>query len=157
MRAEFFSLLVPSVVSGLPWLAFSRQSSSLEAETDRLLFSTPISEFLRARESETPPGLDWSSNGCSFSLEEPLGFDFEPSCQRHDFGYRNYKAQGRFTDGGKANIDDNFKRDMDNQCATEGVLEELCGGVADLYYQAVVKFGNRMKREYHLQEERNPI
>ncbi|KEF61054.1 uncharacterized protein A1O9_02619, partial [Exophiala aquamarina CBS 119918] len=123
-----------------------RQSSSLETETDRLLFSTPISEFLIARDSRTPSELDWASNGCSFSPEEPLGFDFEPSCQRHDFGYRNYKAQRRFTDSGKASIDDNFKRDMDNQCATEGVLEDLCGGVADLYYQAVVNFGSRVKR-----------
>jgi hypothetical protein len=36
------------------------------------------------------------------------GYPFEPGCQRHDFGYRNYKAQGRFTDANKLRIDDNF-------------------------------------------------
>ena len=34
---------------------------------------------------------------------------FVAGCQRHDFGYRNFKAQDRFTDENKLAIDDNFK------------------------------------------------
>jgi hypothetical protein len=149
MKLLYLSFLLPALALSLPLTLFPRQSS-LEAETDRLLFSTTMAEFQIARESQAPSELDWTSNGCSFSPEEPLGFDFEPSCQRHDFGYRNYKAQGRFSDAGKASVDDNFKRDMDDQCATEGILEDVCGGVADVYYQAVVNFGSRVKRVDHL-------
>lgn len=145
MHVFYICYMLPTLALSLPWPLASRQTT-LEATTDRLLFSTSISDFLTARDSQNPPELNWESNGCSFSPEEPLGFDFEPSCQRHDFGYRNYKAQGRFTDEGKASIDDNFKKDMDNQCATEGLLEDVCGGVADLYYQAVVNFGSRLRR-----------
>ncbi len=125
-----------------------RQSESdLETITDTLLFSSTMAQFQAARAAQDPPELDWSSNGCSDSPDNPLGFNFEPSCQRHDFGYRNYKAQGRFDDAGKAHIDSNFKRDMDNQCATEGGLEDVCDGVADLYYEAVVVFGSKLKEK----------
>ncbi len=38
-------------------------------------------------------GFDWSTDYCSWSPDNPFGFPFELSCARHDFGYRNYKAQ----------------------------------------------------------------
>ena len=41
-------------------------------------------------------GFDWSTDYCSASPDQPLGFDFRLSCWRHDFGYRNYKAVGAF-------------------------------------------------------------
>jgi Prokaryotic phospholipase A2 len=31
------------------------------------------------------------------------------ACQRHDFGYRNFKAQNRFTAANKLRIDDKFR------------------------------------------------
>ena len=37
-------------------------------------------------------GFDWSTDYCSSSPDNPLGFNFTLSCWRHDFGYRNYKA-----------------------------------------------------------------
>lgn len=145
MKLSTALLAVPLLVAAAP-VPILRRQESLEQATDRLLFSTSISSFLAARSVRDPPELNWISNGCSYSPEEPLGFDFEPSCWRHDFGYRNYKAQGRF-DAGKSSIDTQFKHDMDNQCATEGILKALCGGVADLYYRAVVEFGSKLKRE----------
>src|SRR5262249_32059658 len=36
--------------------------------------------------------FDWSTDYCSDSPDQPLGFDFRLPCARHDFGYRNYKA-----------------------------------------------------------------
>src|SRR4051812_12810719 len=41
-------------------------------------------------------GFDWSTDYCSSSPDNPLGYDFELSCWHHDFGYRNYKAVGQF-------------------------------------------------------------
>ncbi|KAF2738791.1 hypothetical protein EJ04DRAFT_26519 [Polyplosphaeria fusca] len=118
--------------------------------TDRLLFSTSISAFEAARNALSPPSLDWSSDGCSSSPDNPFGFNFLQCCHRHDFGYRNYKKQGRFTDGGKASIDSNFKKDMYNQCQTEGGAFEVaaCKGVADVYYEAVKNFGSKRAVEF---------
>src|SRR3954453_1121910 len=41
-------------------------------------------------------GFDWSTDYCSDSPDNPLGFQFSTSCWHHDFGYRNYKAAGKF-------------------------------------------------------------
>jgi hypothetical protein len=60
--------------------------------------------------------LDWSSDGCSpFPTLEDLvrifvGIFFETArmwkgCERHDFGYRNYKEQSRFSRSTKHKID----------------------------------------------------
>lgn len=90
------------------------------------------------------------------------GFPFDPACQRHDFGYRNYKAQNRFTDSGKLSIDNNFKDEyarpsnlpslvyiiavlltytsLYDQCAGESA-QGACESLADVYYAAVRAFG----------------
>ncbi|MCA1186914.1 MULTISPECIES: phospholipase [unclassified Saccharopolyspora] len=106
--------------------------------TDQYLFETSLDDFVDLR-SEQPHAdqLDWSSDSCSYSPDEPLGFDFSTSCDRHDFGYRNYKAQGRFTDDGRLRVDDNFKADMYSVCADDG----LCKAAANVYYAAVRQFG----------------
>lgn len=104
-------------------LVAPRQESAIAA-TDRLLFSTTIAAFEVARNAKNPSTLDWSSDGCSSSPDNPFGFNFIEECHRHDFGYRNYKAQGRF-EAGKAKIDTNFKTDMYKQCETEGGVFEV--------------------------------
>ena len=88
---------------GLP----KRESAS--TETDELLFSISLPSFVSRRDARDPPTLDWSSDGCSSSPDNPLGFPLVPACYRHDFGYRNYKQQSRFTDSNRLKIDDNFK------------------------------------------------
>ncbi len=77
--------------------------------TDQYLFGITLPAFTAHRNARDPPTLVWDSDGCSDSPDNPFGFPFTPACQRHDFGYRNYKAQTRFTDSGKAKIDSNFK------------------------------------------------
>ena len=144
MKLPIIVGLVPALTLALPLSLFQRQTD-LEAITDTLLFSDTMSQFQAARNAQDPPELDWSSDGCTDSPDNPLGFDFLASCQRHDFGYRNYKAQGRFDDAGKARIDSNFKSDMFDQCMTEGDLQTVCDGVAELYYEAVVEFGSKLK------------
>ena len=85
--------------------------------------------------------FDWSTDYCSSSPDEPLGFDFRLPCHRHDFGYRNYKAVGGF-DGAKNRIDDAFLADMERACDTYGsAVRPACDALAQTYYKAVVAFG----------------
>ena len=86
-------------------------------------------------------GFDWSTDYCSSSPDQPLGFDFRLSCYRHDFGYRNYKAMGLFLEN-KSRIDNAFYYDLKAKCATYNVfVRPSCLSLAWTYYQAVVAFG----------------
>ncbi|SHF34672.1 phospholipase [Streptoalloteichus hindustanus] len=112
--------------------------AKLRSVTDEYLFSKSLSQFhsLRAKRPHSKQ-LDWSSDGCSKSPDAPLGYDFLPACQRHDFGYRNYKKQSRFTKDNRKRIDDNFRADMYSICDDSWT----CKRTADIYYHAVRKFG----------------
>jgi opacity protein-like surface antigen len=85
--------------------------------------------------------FDWSTDYCSSSPDKPLGFDFKLSCYRHDFGYRNYKAAGRF-DANKPRLDDAFYADLSRKCDTyNAVVRPACDALAWIYYEAVREFG----------------
>ncbi|GAA1303476.1 hypothetical protein Psi02_76700 [Planotetraspora silvatica] len=125
-------------------------ATALRAKTDQYLFSISIGTFLTNRGYKYYiTQLDWSSDGCStpgLKVNKPGGFNFLPSCQRHDFGYRNYKKQSRFSEPNRARIDSNFKKDMYNVCnGYSGLLSALgvaCRRYADVYYNGVRIFGN---------------
>jgi hypothetical protein len=86
--------------------------------------------------------FDWSTDYCSSSPDNPLGFKFENSCAHHDFGYRNYKAIGTFS-ANKARVDDTFYADLKRVCATySSVPAAACYSLAWTYYQAVKVFGS---------------
>ncbi|MEU4159798.1 phospholipase [Actinoplanes sp. NPDC026670] len=88
-------------------------------------------------------GFDWSTDFCSASPDRPLGFDFTLSCHRHDFGYRNYKAAGAFTDANKNLVDSAFYADLKRKCAGySAVVRPACLSLAWTYYQAVSIFGS---------------
>lgn len=95
------------------------------AATDRLLFNTSISNFLYAKSIQNPATLNWMDDGCSKAPDAPAGYNFLPSCQRHDFAYRNFKKQKRFTHASRLKIDNNFKNDLYNQCATYHVALQV--------------------------------
>lgn len=61
--------------------------------------------------SWTAYGFDWSTDLCSRSPDQPLGYDFRMPCARHDFGYRNYKAVNHFP-ANKGHVDEAFLYDM---------------------------------------------
>ncbi|EAA31647.1 hypothetical protein GE21DRAFT_7879 [Neurospora crassa] len=126
-----------------------RRAETIQQTTDRYLFRITLPQFTAYRNARSPATLDWSSDSCSYSPDNPLGFPFSPACNRHDFGYRNYKAQSRFTDNNKLKIDGNFKTDLYYQCDTHG-YGSTCHALANVYYAAVREFG-RTKGE--LQEE----
>jgi hypothetical protein len=87
-------------------------------------------------------GFDWTTDYCSSSPDQPLGFDFRLPCQRHDFGYRNYKAIGAFP-ANKSRIDDSFYFDLKAKCATyNAFVRPACTSLAWTYYQAVAVFGS---------------
>ena len=112
--------------------------AQLRAVTDQYMYSTSLSGFQTLR-SQQPYGdqLDWSSDGCSNSPDNPFGFNLVRACYRHDFGYRNYKRQGRFTESNRLTIDNRFKTDMYTVCAGNWA----CNRFADAYYLAVRQFG----------------
>ncbi|MFI7428386.1 phospholipase [Micromonospora sp. NPDC049836] len=86
--------------------------------------------------------FDWSTDYCSSSPDNPLGFSFNLSCYRHDFGYRNYKAMGVFS-ANKSRLDSAFYADLKRVCATYNtVVRPACYSLAWTYYQAVSIFGS---------------
>ncbi|UGQ09525.1 phospholipase [Yinghuangia sp. ASG 101] len=109
------------------------------ATTDRLLFTETLPSFVAIRASaDRPADVDWSSDGCSNAPDAPFGYDFTKACWRHDFGYRNYKAQNRFTEDARLRIDNRFRDDMNTLCGSRS----LCRATASLYYEAVREFGS---------------
>ncbi|KAK4646180.1 hypothetical protein QC761_208170 [Podospora bellae-mahoneyi] len=128
------------------------QRQSAVQVTDELMYGISLPAFTARRNARNPPTLDWTSDGCTSSPDNPLNFPFVPACHRHDFGYHNYRAQNRFTESGKLRIDNNFKTDLYYQCSTVS-LSGVCRSLADVYYAAVRAFGGGDatpgKRETH--------
>jgi len=86
--------------------------------------------------------FDWSTDYCSSSPDNPLGYDFTLSCWHHDFGYRNYKAMGQFP-ANKDRLDNMFYADLKRKCATySSILQPPCYSLAWTYYEAVHVFGS---------------
>ncbi|WP_431942613.1 phospholipase [Micromonospora marina] len=98
-----------------------------------------------ARQNRAPwteYGFDWSTDYCSSSPDNPIGFSFKLSCYRHDFGYRNHKAMGVFSSS-KSRLDSAFYADLKRVCATyNAVVRPACYSLAWTYYQAVSVFGS---------------
>jgi len=87
-------------------------------------------------------GFDWSTDYCSDSPDQPLGFDFRIPCWHHDFGYRNYKAVGQFP-ANKDRIDTMFYADLKRVCTTySSIVRPACYSLAWTYYEAVHVFGS---------------
>jgi len=86
--------------------------------------------------------FDWSTDYCSSSPDNPLGYDFTLSCWHHDFGYRNYKAMGQFP-ANKDRLDNMFYADLKRKCGTYStILQPPCYSLAWTYYEAVHVFGS---------------
>jgi hypothetical protein len=86
--------------------------------------------------------FDWTTDYCSSSPDQPLGFDFRLPCWHHDFGYRNYKAVGQFP-ANKDRVDDMFYADLKRVCTKySSVVRPACYSLAWTYYEAVQAFGS---------------
>ena len=114
----------------------------IEAETDRLLYSVTMEDFQEEKHSPNHSvDLDWRDNGCTSAPDKPFGYNFLPSCQRHDFCYLNYRKQGRY-EKLKPQCDDNFQWDMYNECGKTPKKARHCRSVARMYHWAVKAFGD---------------
>lgn len=89
--------------------AMKQESTTPEEIADELMFETPLDQFITHREKRDPTDLVWESDGCTHAPDNPMGFPFLPACQRHDFGYRNYRAQNRLNKAAKKKINNQFK------------------------------------------------
>ncbi|KUI71971.1 hypothetical protein VM1G_07753 [Cytospora mali] len=121
---------------------------NIESITDEYLFKIDVPQFIAYRAAKEPSTVNWSSDGCTLSVDNPMGFNFEPACNRHDFGYTNYRDQHRFNEDTRALIDSKFLTDLKYQCTFEYVVY-LCDGLAMVYHAAVRAFGgvdNGLKR-----------
>jgi hypothetical protein len=102
-----------------------------------------MSEFQAARNAKSPSCFDWHSNACTLSPDRPLGFNFIPPCQRHDFGDTNFGKKNQWNPVNKARTDWRFRTDMLDVCATYKGLKNLakralCTMLANDYANAVV-------------------
>jgi hypothetical protein len=94
------------------------------------------------RETWASYDFDWSTDYCTVSPQRPLGFNFAIACWHHDFGYRNYKALGRFA-ANKDRVDDTFYADLKRVCTGYAdVTRPTCYSLAWIYYEAVHVFGS---------------
>ena len=128
-----------AIVLGAGTASAELSPSQLVTTTDNYLYSLSLSQFSATRNARPyATQLDWSSDACSNSPDNPFGYNFTPACHRHDFGYRNYKRQSRFTESNRLRIDNQFKADLYTQCGSSWT----CRRTADVYYSAVRQFGN---------------
>ncbi|MBT2409701.1 phospholipase [Streptomyces sp. ISL-12] len=149
-RRRLVTGLAASALSVLTVVATATAADAVPADKPQVLASwtqtSASSQSLwtaaRANQSAwSAYGFDWSTDYCSSSPDNPLGFPFSASCARHDFGYRNYKAAGTFT-ADKARLDSAFYEDLKRVCARyTGGTKTTCDGTAWTYYQAVKAFG----------------
>lgn len=86
--------------------------------------------------------FDWSTDYCSASPDQPLGFDFRMPCARHDFGYRNYRLSGTLP-ANKARVDSALYADLERACGRYSAwVRPSCDSLAWTYYHAAHIFGS---------------
>ncbi|MEO3807756.1 phospholipase A2 [Sphaerisporangium sp. B11E5] len=129
----------------------------LYARTDAYLFGYSLGGFADIWDSSQGSGLDdfllWGADDCSKSPDGFLGFKFDYPCRRHDFGYRNYRLQGRLTEANRKRIDDNFWRDMNTVCSggrfgPYQLNAAVCHKMGMLYWSVVRAAGWWKKKPY---------
>ncbi|MEU7903054.1 phospholipase [Actinoplanes sp. NPDC049118] len=144
---RFLVVLISAVALLTPSAAATAATESKASVLSRWTQTTAAStdSWNSARLNRSPwasYGFDWSTDYCSSSPDNPLGFDFQLSCWHHDFGYRNYKDIGAFA-ANKARLDNMFYADLKRKCATySSVVRPACLSLAWTYYQAVSVFGS---------------
>jgi hypothetical protein len=156
-RALLWCTLIAGLGAAVPLEAIARPPPDPPKPTrkqlvDRYTFHVPMKVFQRARRHEVRDDLlIWKSDGCSFmNTDKPFYVaNFLPACQRHDFGYRNYKEMGRFTEKVRHRIDNNFRKDLHKTCSRLSRLVPLrvaaCLHAADSYYGGVRACGGKRR------------
>ncbi len=135
----------PRIAGGLDSAICSALRSNCEerALVERLANGS-LEEFEDYKHSIEHDGrLDYSDDDCSAPVVGSTGisFDFTRACERHDFGYRNYKRLGLF-DEEKRSVDRQFLQDMLDHCAARSVFQRgRCRRWAYVFFAGVAAFG----------------
>ena len=123
---------------------FSASTPSPTSVAHTLMFRTPLATFIEISQSSHRDGrLDWSSDGCSAPVVGSTGrtFDFTAACQRHDFGYRNFKTLDKgkwWTSSMRHRIDRVFQQDMLRDCERRAKsTRKICQTWAKAFFRAV--------------------
>lgn len=137
---RFLTALLVAVLAITPAVA---ADDATEADlVSWIVFELDLGTFSqsRSRLRREHPHLDWTTDGCSAPVVGSTGrsFDFRQACIRHDFGYRNFKRLGIFDAGSRFALDERFRADMDESCASRRRTRKVrCVAWAELYYAAV--------------------
>jgi hypothetical protein len=112
-----------------------------------VMFDLEFATFTRERFrlKRAYPHLDWTTDGCSAPVVggEGRSFNFTQACVRHDFGYRNAKRLGHFTESTRAEIDKQFLRDLESSCSRQVRTRKVrCTLWAETFYVAVRATGS---------------
>jgi hypothetical protein len=105
-------------------------------------FGLDIATFTRQRFSlrRQYPALDWTTDGCSAPIVGSQGrsFNFRSACDRHDFGYRNFKNLGLFDTSTRTLIDEQLHRDMNRACDSQRrTFKVRCIAWSEVFYTMV--------------------
>ena len=105
-------------------------------------FDLDIATFTRQRFllRRQYPTLDWTSDGCSAPIVGSQGrsFNFRSACNRHDFGYRNFKNLGLFDTSTRTLIDEQLNRDMNTYCDSQRrTFKVRCIAWSEIFYTMV--------------------
>ena len=105
-------------------------------------FDLDITSFARQRFSlrRQYPTLDWTTDGCSAPIvgSEGRSFNFRTACDRHDFGYRNFKNLGIFDTSTRTLIDEQLHRDMNRSCDSQRrTFKVRCIAWSEVFYTMV--------------------
>ena len=107
-----------------------------------VVFDIDINAFAREKFAlkRAYPQLDWTTDGCSAPVvgNEGKSFNFTQACVRHDFGYRNIKRLGKFTEAVRETLDQQFHRDLTSSCTNQARTRKIrCFMWAETFYVAV--------------------
>ncbi|WP_051741456.1 phospholipase A2 [Streptomyces xylophagus] len=96
------------------------------------------------------PGGTWvrgiTHDHCTTAPDQPLGYDFRPACDMHDYGYgligNTYKGYSKYLSRYKGiNVDAVFYTALFTKTCGSYFFKSPCRGLANTYYTAVTVFG----------------
>lgn len=76
MKFTRTALLLPATAVAARGLSATPVRADVETITDEYLFDITLDQFETYRNAEDPDTVDWTSDGCTDSPDNPLGFDY---------------------------------------------------------------------------------
>jgi hypothetical protein len=160
--------MIAAILVGSAGMASAAPTAAVRAAASAVEYENVGGGNYAKYKAKYPTALNWSKDGCSVPAVvwvSPIGglslayFSsvFHKSCDRHDFGYRNYGKSTkthalRFdpTRARKNSIDSRFLSNMKLQCSSkfphkylQALQRAVCNKAAGLFYDAVHLRGDK--------------